>query len=206
MSRRNGRHGMRVRIAAAAARIMAEDGIDDFGLAKRRAARVLGAPDTESLPANEEVEAALRDYLALYQSQSHPERIEELRRLALEAMEALEAFHPYLTGPVLSGLAGPYATIDLQLFPESSKEVELFLLGRNIEYQAVDERRWAGDRAHEVAVITVDWKGVPMRLTVFDRRDERLALKTTPAGRVAPRAGIPEVQALLGSDGDVRAA
>ena len=197
---------MRVRIAAAAARIMAEDGIDDFGLAKRRAARVLGAPDTESLPANEEVEAALRDYLALYQAGSHPERVEALRRLALEAMQTLSAFHPYLTGPVLSGLAGPYATIDLQLFPESSKDVELFLLGRNIEYQAVDERRWSGDRAHDAAVITVDWKGVPMRLTVFDRRDERLALKTTPSGRVTPRAGIAEVQDLIGAGGGVRAA
>lgn len=197
---------MRVRIAAAAARIMAEDGIDDFGLAKRRAARVLGAPDTESLPANEEVEAALRDYLALYQAQSHPERVEELRQLALEAMESLEQFHPYLTGPVLSGLAGPYASIDLQLFPESSKDVELFLLGRNIEYQAVDERRWAGDRAHDVAVITVDWKGVPMRLTLFDRRDERMAIKTTPTGRVAPRAGIGEVRDLLGSGDGIRAA
>ena len=206
MSRRNARHGMRVRIAAAAARIMAEDGIDDFGLAKRRAARVLGAPDTESLPANEEVEAALRDYLALYQAQSHPERVEELRQLALEAMESLEQFHPYLTGPVLSGLAGPYASIDLQLFPESSKDVELFLLGRNIEYQAVDERRWAGDRAHDVAVITVDWKGVPMRLTLFDRRDERMAIKTTPTGRVAPRAGIGEVRDLLGSGDGIRAA
>ena len=37
---------MRMRIAQIAARIMAEDGIDDFGLAKRKAARQIGAPDT----------------------------------------------------------------------------------------------------------------------------------------------------------------
>ena len=36
---------MRSRIAAAAARIMAEDGIDDFALAKRKAARTLGESD-----------------------------------------------------------------------------------------------------------------------------------------------------------------
>ena len=55
MSRRNGaRHnGMRERIAAAAARIMAEEGIDDFALAKRKAARRLGAPDSEALPGND---------------------------------------------------------------------------------------------------------------------------------------------------------
>src|SRR5438477_6111048 len=93
--------GMRERIAAAAARIMAEHGIDDFALAKRKAARSLGAADTEALPANDEIEAELRAYLALYQAEEHPQRVAELRAVALEAMRALERFHPYLTGPVL---------------------------------------------------------------------------------------------------------
>ncbi len=205
MGRRNGarpssaRGGMRARIAAAAARIMAEEGIDDFALAKRKAARRLGAADREALPGNDEIEAELRDYLALYQADAHPERISELRRVALEAMRALERFNPYLTGPVLAGLAGPYAEIDLQLFPESSKEVELFLLDRNLAYEASDERRYTGDRTRAAAIISLSWLGVPLRLSVFDPRDERSALKTSLAGRVAARAGIAEVEALLGA-------
>lgn len=186
-----------MRIAAAAARIMAEEGIDDFALAKRKAARRLGAGDSEALPANDEIEAELREYLALYQAEEHPERILELRRVALHAMQELSRFSPYLTGPVLAGLAGPYAEIDLQLFPESSKEVELFLLDRDISYEATDERRYTGDRARAVAVISLDWQGVPLRLSVFDPRDERAALKTSLAGRVAARAGIAEVSALV---------
>jgi hypothetical protein len=186
-----------MQIAAAAARIMAEEGIDDFARAKRKAARRLGAADSEALPANDEIEAELRDYLALYQAEEHPERIGELRRIALEAMRVLERFSPYLTGPVLAGLAGPYAQIELQLFPESSKEVELFLLDRGIAYEASDERRYTGDRARAAAVISTDWQGVPLRLSVFDPRDERSALKTSPAGRVAARAGIAEVRALV---------
>jgi len=188
---------MRMRIAAAAARIMAEEGIDDFALAKRKALRRLGADEREALPANEEIEAELRDYLALYQAEEHPERIVELRRVALAAMRALERFSPYLTGPVLAGLAGPYAEIELQLFPESSKEVELFLLDLDLSYQASDERRYTGDRARAVAVISLTWQGVPLRLSVFDPRDERAALKTSLAGRVAARAGIAEVSALM---------
>ena len=191
-----------MRIAAAAARIMAEEGIDDFALAKRKAARRLGAAGTEALPANEEIEAELHEYRALYQSEEHPERTLELRRIALEAMLELQCFSPYLTGPVLTGLAGPYAEIDLQLFPESTKEVELFLLDRDIAYEATDERRYSGDRARAVAVISLDWQGVPLRLSVFDPRDERLALKTSLAGRVTVRAGIPEVRALVEA-GDV---
>ena len=191
---------MRMRIAAAAARIMAEEGIDDFALAKRKAARRLGAADSEALPANEEIEAELRDYLALYQAEEHPERISELRRIALDAMGALERFSPYLTGPVLAGLAGPYAEIELQLFPESSKEVELFLIDLNLAYDASDERRYTGDRARAVAVIALTWDGVPLRLSVFDPRDERAAMKTTQAGRVTARAGIAEVRALVDAE------
>jgi hypothetical protein len=202
MSRRNNRQmeSMRARIAAAAARIMAEDGIDDFALAKRKAARTLGAAATEALPGNDEIEAELRAYRDLYQAEEHPQRISELRELALEAMRALESFHPYLTGPVLKGTAGPYAEIDLQLFPESSKEVEMFLLERNIPFATQETRRFSGDRVHAVSVFTLLWQDTPLKLSVFDPRDERVALKTSQAGRVMDRAGIAEVGALLRDD------
>ena len=192
---------MRERIAAAAARIMAEDGIDSFALAKRKAARQLGAPDTEALPRNEEVEEALHAYRALYQADEHPHRIAELRQIALEAMQALEQFSPYLTGPVLKGTAGPYAEIELQLFPESPKDVEIYLLDRGISFATAEGRRFSGDRAHAVSVLSLLWQDTPLKLQVFDPRDERIALKSSPAGRVPDRAGIAEVGALL-RDGD----
>ena len=188
---------MRLRIAAAAARIMAEDGVDDFALAKRKAAKQLGAPESEALPGNDEVEAELRAYRALYQPEEHSERIVELRRIALDAMRALERFSPYLTGPVLKGTAGPYAEIELQLFPESAKEVELFLLERRIAYATQEGKRFSGDRKHAMSVLSLVWDEAPLRLSVFDPRDERVALKTSQAGRVLERAGIAEVAGLL---------
>lgn len=198
MSRRTNRlTGMRARIAAAAARVMAEDGIDDFALAKRKAARRLGAPDTEALPTNDEVEAELRAYRALYQAEDHERILAELRAVALDAMQALREFNPYLTGPVLTGVAGVYSEIDLQLFPDSAKDVEMFLLNRNIPFSTHEGRRFSGDRAHAASIFTLDWQSVRLRLSVFDRRDERVALKTSQAGRVMDRAGIAEVGALL---------
>ena len=201
MTRKSTRQdGTRARIAAAAARIMAEDGIDDFALAKRKAARRLGAAETQSLPANDEIEAELRAYRALYQSREHPQRIAELRRVALEVMQALERFTPYLTGPVLSGIAGPYAGIELQLFPESPKEVEFYLLEHKIPYRTREGRRFSGTQAHPVGVLSLEWEGAPVKLSVFDPRAERLSLKTTQAGKVMERAGIPEVSALVRDD------
>jgi hypothetical protein len=198
MNRRSARQtAMRARIAAVAARIMAEDGVDDFALAKRKAARQLGAAETEALPANDEVEAELRAYRALYQPEEHAARITELRRIALDAMRALERFSPYLTGPVLKGTAGPYAEIELQLFPESAKELELFLLERRLAFTTHEGRRFSGDRAHAMSVFSLNWHEAPLKLAVFDPRDERLALKTSQAGRVMERAGIAEVDALL---------
>ncbi len=198
---RSRQYSVRARIAAAAARIMAEDGIDDFALAKRKAARQLGAEDTQSLPANDEVEAELRAYHALYQAEEHPGRIVELRRVALDAMRSLERFNPYLTGPVLKGIAGRYAEIDLQLFPDNAKEVELFLLDRSIPYSASEVRRYSGDRVRTVSVLSLTWQGASLKLSVFDPRDERLTLKTSQSGRVMDRAGISEVGALLDEGG-----
>lgn len=84
---------------------MAEDGLQDYTSAKRKAARQIGAPDTHNLPDNDEVERALRDYQALYQRDEQIVRLRQLRQQALEAMHLLEPFHPYLTGSVLNGTA-----------------------------------------------------------------------------------------------------
>src|SRR5256712_1884175 len=201
MGRRTNRQtDMRARIAAAAARLMAEDGIDDFALAKRKAARQLGALDTQSLPRNDEIDVELRAYRALYQAEDHPRLIDELRRIALDAMQALEQFNPYLIGPVLKGIAGPYAEIDLQLFPDSAKDVEIFFLDRNIAFTTQEGRRYSGDRSRSVSLISLVWQGVPLRLAVLDPRDERLALKTSQTGKVIERAGIAEVGAILSAD------
>ena len=157
---------MRARIAAAAARLMAEDGLEDFALAKRKAARQLGAEDTQSLPKNEEIEIALRAHQSLYQGEEQRERIHYLRQRALEAMRLLERFRPYLAGPVLRGTAGRYSDIDLQLFTDDGKAVEHFLLNRNIAYDIFDERHFAGDQARAVSVLRVDWHGVPLNLAI----------------------------------------
>jgi len=194
---------MRARIAAAAARVMAEDGVEDFALAKRKAARQLGAEDTQSLPKNEEIEAELRAYQALYQGEEQRDRIQYLRERALEAMRLLSQFHPYLAGAVLTGTAGRYSDIDLQLFTDDSKEVGLFLLNHNIPYDISNLRHFAGDRVRAVPVLKLEWQGVPVNLAIYTSKDERGTLKATLTGRSIERAGVHAVTQLLANrDGE----
>jgi hypothetical protein len=131
----NRRDLMREQLAHQAAKLMAEDGITDHAFAKRKAARQLGAADTQHLPSNQEVNDALNSYRALYQRDSHPGILHQLRKEALNIMVVLAEFHPYLTGSVLNGLAGDSSDINLMLFSDDAKAVLLFLLKRNIDFE-----------------------------------------------------------------------
>jgi hypothetical protein len=126
---------MREQLAQQAAKLMAEDGITDHAFAKRKAARQLGAADTQHLPSNQEVDDALHSYRLLFQRDSHPGILYQLREEALAIMQLLEPFHPYLTGSVLSGTAGEHSDINLILFSDDAKAVLLFLLKHEIEFE-----------------------------------------------------------------------
>jgi hypothetical protein len=122
------RPDMRRRIAHATARLLAEDGSLDYGSAKRKAARQLGAPTSQNLPDNQEIEDALRDYQALYRADETLERTALLKAIALEYMHKLAPYDPHLTGSVLNGTAGKYSDVNLQLFTDDGKELEFLLM------------------------------------------------------------------------------
>lgn len=185
-------------IAGAAARLMAEDGIDDFGYAKRKAARQLGLPEDGALPTNSEVEAELRTYLALYQAEEQPALLEALRGVAIAAMRFLADFNPYLTGPVLDGTACRYAEVELELFAESAKEVEIFLINHNIHYEHGRIPQGPGEPPE--AVLRFDWDTTPLRLSIYSERAERCK-RSNRAGKVRDRARIGTVESLLAGTG-----
>ena len=131
----NRRDLMREQLAHQAAKLMAEDGITDHAFAKRKAARQLGAADTQHLPSNQEVDYALSSYRALFQRDFHPDILFKLREEALNTMRLLADFHPYLTGSVLNGTAGSQSDLNLLLFSDDAKAVLLFLLKHKIEFE-----------------------------------------------------------------------
>jgi hypothetical protein len=186
---------MRRNIASLAARLMAEDGIDDYGQAKRKAARQLGAPETEALPNNAEVEAELRTYQSLYQGQEQRERLHRLRTVAVAVMRLLNPFSPYLTGSVLDGTAGRFARVELVVFPDSAKTIEMFLLDRRIDYRHGDVRRGSGEPPE--VVFNFDWQDSPVSVAVYPTLAERAQHRNPHTGRVIERAPLSAVEALL---------
>ena len=171
------RNDERSRIAHLAARLMVEDGIEDYATAKRKAARQAGVIDTRQLPTNDEIDTALRTYQALYGGAEHVERLRALREHALGIMRDLERFNPYLTGSVLSGHAGKYADINLQLYTDNGKGVELWLLENRIAYRAGQRRLWCGSEARTVPAFTVDDDGVEVDIVVLALDAARLLKK-----------------------------
>jgi len=202
MSRDNGNNRqMRERIAQLAARLMAVDGIDDFALAKRKAARQAGAPDTRNLPNNDEVEQALRAYQQLYQADEQQARLRHLRQNAREMMQLLAQFDPHLSGSVLSGSAGKYSDINIHLFTDSVKDVELFLLNRQIPYRSRERRIYIGGEPQSVPNFSVSTDHADFDITVFAPRDLRYQLRTTAEGKPFDRARIDWLDSVLDGGG-----
>ena len=181
--------GLRREIAALAARMMAEDGISDFGFAKRKAAKQLGATDADSLPNNTEIEAELRAWQALYQDDEQAERLFEMRTAAVDVMHMLDTFRPYLTGGALDGTAGRYSELEIEIFPDSTKDVEIFFLNQDFPYEHREPRRPA-PHAPE-AILSFDWEDVPVRISVYPSAAERVPR------RGQDRARLAQVEALL---------
>jgi hypothetical protein len=199
MAKSSERNDARAQIAYLAARIMAEDGVEDYGLAKKKAARQAGVGDARHLPGNDEIDAALREYRDIYQADDHRAQLIELREIAVRAMTELDRFNPHLIGNVLSGVAGKYAGIQLQLFTDDIKAVELFLIDIGADYEADQTSLFSGDTRITVPLFTIDDDGIEIEIAVLSPRDARVPLKTSPAGKTIERAKLAAVEELLAS-------
>jgi len=188
-------NNLRLHIAYLAARLMAEDGVADYGTAKQKAARQAGLSDANLLPDNQEIEAALREYQGLYQKEDQPLHLRHLRQIAVKVMREFAQFRPVLVGSVLSGTASQYSDVNLQLFTDDVKTLTMFLLNGRYRFEETARRVRRGDQQYDVPQILLEYEGAAVSLTVFDRDDER-----SGRGRdeeTAQRARLPEVEALL---------
>jgi predicted nucleotidyltransferase len=189
---------MRTRIAQEAARLMSEEGIQDFYAAKRKAAQHLGAPDTRNMPRNQEVEVALQEYQRLFRSEQQTGHLRVLREAAVQAMRFLAGFKPRLVGSVLSGTAGRHADINLHLFADTPEEVSLFLMDNSIPFHPAQKRlRISREAWQEFPAYEFMAGDQAVELVVFPCEGRREAPRSPVDGRPMRRARVEEVEALL---------
>ena len=130
----------RERIAHTAARLIAEHGLTDWALAKRKAARQLMLPESAPFPSNDEIEAALVSYHALYAPKVHEASLRTQREEALVWMKRFAAWDPLLVGGVAAGWATVHSDIRLELVADDAKSVEIALANDNVRYAALPVR------------------------------------------------------------------
>ena len=188
-------------IAATAARMVVEDGME-YGPAKRRAAKQLGMhPRDADMPDNDQLEDEVRAYLALFCAESQPRELAALRALAAVWMEKLAAFRPHLTGAVWRGTATRHNDVHLELYCDDSKAAELALIDGRIDYEVSSKN---GPRGQPIDVLSLRVPGrgldqrVTIRLEVLDYDDLRGALRADARGR-ASRGDLAAVRTLDGA-------
>lgn len=193
-------------VAVEAARIMSEHGIDDYRLAKRKAAERLGVVEGAALPKNTEIEAALTEYQRLFAADSHPQTLAEQRRAALHAMQLLQEFEPRLVGPVLTGTATAHADVGLHLFTDHAEAVALKLIDHGIPHE-IAERRVKMDPERTLNYPAVRFAAGDQLIdaVVFPLDGIRQAPCSPVDGRPMRRAGLGELTALIEGDSGEKA-
>src|SRR5579862_8007059 len=190
---------LRRALAQEAARIMAEHGIRDFLIAKRKAAERFGVTERDSLlPKNSEIEEALAAYQRLFGGASHLQALHAQRTAALAAMRYLEEFEPRLVGPVLSGTATEHSGVQLHLFADRAESVTLKLIDRGIPHEVTERRvKLNAERSRAFPGVRFEMDEQPIEVTVFPPEGIRQAPVSPVDGRPMRRASALEVEALL---------
>ena len=127
-------------VAQEAARLIVDQGIRDYRIAKTKAAEKLNLTTRGALPGNNEIEQAVAEHLALFAGDDHVELLYSLRRTALIAMQILEEFAPRLVGPVLNGTADDNSAVNMHLFSDSPEMVAFHLGDRQIHFRNYERR------------------------------------------------------------------
>jgi hypothetical protein len=192
---------LRRALAQEAARIMAEHGIRDFLIAKRKAAERMGVPTSAAvLPRNVEIEDALAEYQRLFGGESHVETLRDQRRAALNAMLYLQEFEPRLVGSVLSGTATEYSDVQLHLFADRAEEVTIKLMDDEIPHEITEKKvRMNAERVLAYPGVRFELDDQSIEAIVFPHDGIRQAPVSPVDGRPMKRANKLEVEALLDS-------
>jgi hypothetical protein len=189
---------LRQELADEAARLIAEHGIADFSLAKRKAAERLGVRGGAGLPSNAEIHSRLAERQRTFEPAAHNDRLGRLRAVAAHAMGLLAPFRPKLVGSVLDGTATQSSVIELHVFSDSPEAVAGALESYGVRLRDA-QRRYRFGR-HETEVIPgfeLNVDDEEIEVMVFPERGPKHAPLSAVDGKPMRRAARATVLTLI---------
>jgi hypothetical protein len=185
-------------VAQEAARIIVNQGIRDYRVAKQKAAERLGLDARGALPGNAEIEAAVAEHLQIFGGESHNDLLRLMRTAALSAMELLADFSPRLVGPVLVGTADENSAVNLHLFADSPEMVAMEIGDMGIQFKSYERRLKSRRGQIEMyAGFEFSHQNTSIQATVFPIDGIRQAPMSPIDGKPMRRVDSDAVQELL---------
>lgn len=185
-------------VAQETARIIINQGIRDYRVAKLKAAERLGLSTRGSLPGNAEIERAIEEHHKLFGGDAHVIFLRSMRTAAVAAMELLSPFTPRLVGPVLSGTADENSAVNLHVFADDTEAVALQLNEEDISYRPYERRlKSRRDRADTFSGYEFQHATAAIQATVFPIDGIRQAPLSPIDGRPMDRADVARVRRLI---------
>jgi AcrR family transcriptional regulator len=189
---------LREELAEEAARLMVEHGIEDFSLAKRKAADRFGARFAGALPSNAQIHERLVERQRIFEADARDGRVATLRTLAARVLLLLEPFRPKLVGAVLAGTATANSAIEVHVFSDSPEDVAGALESHGLRPRNHQRRyRFGREMTELIPGFALVLDGEQIEVMVFPERGSNHAPLSPIDGKPMRRASRSAVLALL---------
>jgi hypothetical protein len=194
---------LRQQLAEEAARLMVEHGIQDFALAKRKAAERLGVrAGAGALPSNAQIQERVIERQRIFEPDGREERLTRLRSIATTVMEVLDQFRPKLVGAVLDGTATLNTAIELHVFSDSPEAVAAALEAQGYRLHDSQRRyRFGREVTEQIPGFELVVDDEELQVMVFPERGSSHSPLSPINGKPMRRASRSAVMALLAPSG-----
>ena len=183
-------------IAREAARLMYEEGVDQFLDAKQKAARRITGKAGGVLPSNGQISDELYQLAMFRQGDKHQQKLFEMRLLALDVMEHLADFSPRLIGSVSTGRIRDGSDVDLHVFVDHIEVLFNHLSMLEWPYECREVWINAGGKPNCYNHVYLSFE-YPVELSVYDTREIRVRGRSSTDGKPIDRMSASRVRDLL---------
>lgn len=196
---------LRRQLIKLAAKLMYEEGVNQYFDAKRIAARRLlkqggsGSFRVIDLPSNGEIADALAELADMHEGDARTARLFAMRVIALDLMDSLSEFNPRLIGSVSTGRIRNSSDIDIHVFTDNVETLEIRLRHLGWRYETNQVSIQKNGKIEEYTHIYVD-NHFPVELSVYPEHDIRVRGRSSTDGKPIIRVKPQALQTMISEE------